>query len=260
MALAHENGEKPIYCDFLHNLQARATGGNLEVHPGLLATHKDAIEPLRITMAHPFIPVANTALVEMVYTFGGQIIENTFHVQKGTPFTALQLQGLTTVFDTWDSTGANAFKGFRPIGCILQAIKTRALDTAASPVYIYTLPLPRAGGQNALPMPGNVSFCVTLQTGLAGRSQRGRFYMPGLVTSTVGNTPLNNTVSTSYANGIVASANSLIAAVAAIGAGYALVVTSYRTGGAWRANGVNSVILNAAYADLFVDSMRRRLP
>lgn len=211
-------------------------------------------------MAHPFIPTANTALVEMVYTFGGQIIENTFHVQKGSPFTALQLQGLTTAFDLWDSTGANKFQSSRPIGCTLTQIKTRALDTPASPVFIFTLPGPRNGSINATPMPGNVSFCVTLQTGLAGRSQRGRIYMPGLTTTTVGNTPLNNTVTTAYANGCVASLNALIAQVAALGAGYALVVTSFRSGGAWRANGQNSVILNAAYADLFVDSMRRRLP
>lgn len=211
-------------------------------------------------MAHPFIPTANTALVEMVYTFGNQIIENTFHVQKTTPFTAAQLQALCTVFDNWDNTGPPSFKGSRPIGCLLTQIKARALDTPASPIFIFTLPAPRAGGINATPMPGNVSFCVTLQTGLAGRSQRGRIYMPGVTTATIGNTPLNNTVGVAYANGCVAALNALIGLVAAIGAGYALVVTSFRSGGAWRANGANSVILNAAYADLFIDSMRRRLP
>lgn len=211
-------------------------------------------------MPHPFIPVPNTAYVEMVYTFGGQIVENCFHVQKGTPFTALQLQGLTTAFDAWDNGAVAGWKGCRPIGCTLVQIKTRALDTAASPVYIYTLPAPRNGALNANPMPGNVTFCVTLQTGLAGRSQRGRIYVPGIITTDIGNTPLNNTLNSGRANAYVASINALIAQVAALGAGYALVVTSFRSNNAWRATGQNSVILNAAYADLFIDSMRRRLP
>ena len=211
-------------------------------------------------MAHPFIPVANTALVELVYTFGGQIIENTFHVQKGSPFTFVQLQGLATAFDLWDSTGTTRWQTVRPIGCTLIQIKTKALDSAAAPLYWFTLPTPRNGAVNINPMPGNVTFCVTLQTGLAGRSQRGRVFMPGLWTTIVGNTPTNNVISAAQATAFVVSLNALITQIAALGTGYALVVTSYRTGGAWRSAGSNTPITNAAYADLAIDTQRRRLP
>jgi hypothetical protein len=196
----------------------------------------------------------------MVYTLGAQIIENTFHVQKGTPFTALQLQGLTNVFDAWDSTGATRWGQYRPAGTVLQQIKTRALDTAASPVWIFVLPVARAGIKGGTSLPNNATFAVTLQTGLAGRSQRGRIYVPGLTTQDIQAPPNQNTLNAVNANQFVTSMGVLIANVAAIGAGYNLVVTSYRTGGAWRAAGQNSVILNAAYANLFIDTQRRRLP
>lgn len=209
-------------------------------------------------MAHPFIPAPNTALVELVYTFGGEIIENTFHVQKGSPFTLAQLQALATAFDTWDSTGANKWQAVRPIGCTLIQVKTKGLDSQAAPVWIYTLPAARNGSLNALPMPGSVTFCITLQTGLAGRSQRGRIFAPGLIVSDVGNTPNNNIISSGRANGYVASINALIAQVAALGAGYALVVTSYYNNGAWRTTASNTPVTNAAYADLKVDNQRRR--
>ena len=209
-------------------------------------------------MSHPFIPAPNTALIEMVYTFGGEIIENTFHVQKGSPFTLAELQALVTVFDNWDSTGATKFQGQRPIGCTLIQIKSKGLDSQSAPVWIYTLPIARNGSVNQLPMPGNVTFCITLQTGHAGRSQRGRIFMPGLWVNIVGNTPNNNVIAASTANGFVASLNSLITQVAAIGTGYALVVTSYYNNGAWRTTASNTVITNAAYADLKIDNQRRR--
>lgn len=211
-------------------------------------------------MAHPFIPVPNTALIEMVYTYGTQTIENTFHVQKGSPFTALELQGLTSVFDNWDGVGVGRFQLLRPFSSALQQIKARALDTASSPVWIYVLPVARIGGiSGGADLPGNVTFAITWQSGLAGRSQRGRFYMPGINSGKLQSTPNLNDLQAAYANSLVTCANALIAAVAGAGAGYHLVVTSYMSGGVWRSTGVNTVIANAAYADLHIDSQRRRL-
>lgn len=210
-------------------------------------------------MARPFIPAPNTALVEMVFTFGGQIIENTWHVQKGSPFTLAQLQALANTFDAWDNAAGTGMKNARAIGCTLIQIKTRALDSSSAPVWIYTLPVPRNGLINVNPMPGNVTFCITLQTGFAGRSQRGRIYWPGLWNSVVGNTPSNNVITAATATSFVNIVNALIASIAAIGSGYALVVVSYRTNGAWRITAQNTVITNAAYADLTVDSQRRRI-
>jgi len=210
-------------------------------------------------MAHPFIPAPNTALVEMVYTCAGQIIENTFHVQKSSPFTALELQGLATAFDNWDGVGASRWALLRANNCVLQQIKTKALDTASSPVYIFVLPVARGGAGAGGSLPLNVTFCLTLQTGLAGRSQRGRIYFPGIQSGQVQAAPAQNQIVAATANQMVTDLNNLIAAVAALGAGYKMVVTSYYNNGAWRSVAQNSIITNAAYADLNLDSQRRRL-
>jgi len=52
------------------------------------------------------------------------------------------------------------------------------------------------GGVSGASSPGNVALCVTLRTGLIGRSQKGRIFLPGIPeSSTTGNqfngTPLN---------------------------------------------------------------------
>ena len=212
-------------------------------------------------MSHPFIPAPNTALVELVYTYASQIIENTFHVESNVPFTATTLQSLTqNLFDVWDSTGTFKWCGVRASACSLQQVKGRALDTASSPVYIYTLPTPRIGLQGSgINMPANVTFAVTLQTGVAGRSYRGRIYVPGFVTGNLQANPAQNLVTTAIANAFVASINSLIAQIPAFNANWHLVITSYYNNLAWRTTAVNTRVLNAAYADLAIDSQRRRL-
>jgi hypothetical protein len=210
-------------------------------------------------MPRPFIPAPNTALVEMVYTYSGQTIENTFHVQKSTPFTAGDLSVLANTFDSWDSTGALKWSTLRAQNCVLQQIKTKALDTISSPVFIFVLPVARPGLTAGNPLPGNLTFCLTLQTGLAGRSQRGRIYFPGLSPGQINGAGSQNTMVASVANNMVLLLNNLISAIAALSASHKLVVTSFRSGNAWRAVAQNTVITNAAYANLVVDTQRRRL-
>lgn len=205
-------------------------------------------------MAHPFIPVPNTCLIEMVYTVNGQIVENTFHVSKGSPFTGAQLNSLCDTFASWDQSN---WRARRVTSALLTNIKGRALDTAIAPVGQATIAagLPHGGTVSAALLPNNVTFAIKLQTGLAGRSARGRIYAPGLGVGQYTNG--TNDMTSAVANSMVSDLNTLIGIIA--GLGYTLVVTSYRTGGAWRAVGVNYPIINAAYTDLHLDSQRRRL-
>ena len=211
-------------------------------------------------MPRPFIPAPNTALIEAIYTYGGWVIENTFHVQKATPFTSLDLQGACNAFDAWDSTGTFKWQACRRAENVLTQWKARALDTPSSPVFIFTLPTSRPGSAGSGgAMPGGSTFCITMQTGHAGRSQRGRIYLPGLATFDLQSAPNQNLVTAARANAYVASINSLIAQLAALSPALTLVVVSYMSGGAWRSTAQTTPITNAAYSDLAVDSQRRRL-
>lgn len=202
--------------------------------------------------SRPFIPVPNTASVELIYQQIGEVSENVFKCYKGTPFSLSDLQALRGVVNTWDSATASAV---RTSSASLFRIRTKALDSLGSPMEDYYLPTPRPGtivGTNA---PLNMAFCVKLGTGHSGRSYRGRWYW--------GNLTMNQTSDAGHmavvsANLAVAALNTLVANLAA--AGYTMCVTSYMTGGVWRASGLNTAITTAVATDTLLDSMRRRLP
>src|SRR5690349_2998 len=154
-------------------------------------------------MSRPFIPAPRTVSVEMIYQAYSQFMENVFHVQLLAPATLSDLQTLRTTFNNWDSV---THSGHRSSGVTLQRIRTKALDSQEAPLEDYALPTPRAGGVGTNPMPLNVTFCIKLSTGNAGRSARGRVYICGMPTSVV----TGNQCGTVHANNLVADINTLI--------------------------------------------------
>lgn len=205
-----------------------------------------------------FIPVPNTALVEMLYTSAGHTIENTFHVAKGSPFSGADLITLANVFDDWDGNVAYAdrWQAVRGSATILFLVDTKALDTSSSPTYGKAI-ANRAGGRTGTQMPPNVSFALSLRTGLAGRSQRGRIYAPGLSSGDINVPPSQNQIVAASATALVASLTKLKTLLTT--AGFTLVVTSFRTGGAYRAVGQNTPVTSILYTTLKLATMRRRV-
>lgn len=203
-------------------------------------------------MPRPFIPVVNCASVELIFSWNGEVCENIFHVSKGSPFSAADLVALRSVVNTWDSGNYTAY---RSPAAVLTRIRTKALDTASSPMEDYALPTPRAGTQIGTALPNNVSYCLKLSTGLAGRSYRGRWFLVGL-TSTYYGADTNHVAAAVSAN-LVAMLTNLKTALTA--GGYTLGVVSYRASHAWRAAGVFTAATGFVAVDLAIDSMRRRL-
>lgn len=203
-------------------------------------------------MPRGFIPVPNTASVELIYTSNTELVENVFHVSKGSPYSLADLQALRGVVNTWDAT---TWYQSRSTGVTLNRIRTRALDTASSPTEDYSLPTPRAGSQAGVLLPNNVTFCFKLPTGTSGRSYRGRWYMVGLTHNFLGTT--SNLIGAVAANNLLTWLNALPTALTA--AGHTLSVVSYYHNGAWRAVGVSTPALPFVYVDLALDSQRRRL-
>jgi len=109
------------------------------------------------------------------------------------------------------------------------------------------------GGDPGASMPGNVALAVSFRTGLAGRSNRGRNYIPGVPRPWVA----GNTVAGVWAGYLTTAYDSLITELVA--SEFTWVVVSRFTAGAVRALGVTNPIINSLVTDLAVDSMRRRL-
>ncbi len=203
-------------------------------------------------MSRPFIPAPNCASVELIYRANGEICENVIHVQKGSPYTLAQLQALRGIVDTWDST---TWKLARNGGCTLQRIRTKGLDSTSSPLEDYALPTPRPGTQPNGLLSNNVTFCFKLATGLAGRSQRGRWYMVGMDSGFLG--PDTNHFNTVSAGFVLGWLNALPTALTA--GGHTLGVLSYRHDLAWRTTASFTPASGFVIVDFNLDSMRRRL-
>lgn len=204
-------------------------------------------------MARPFIPAPNCASVELIYTQNAITAENIFNVRKASPFTSADLVTLRNVIDAWDN---NNWKNGRATNVFLQRIRIRALDTNASPIEDYLLPVPRGGTSGGAAVPSNVTYCIKMSTGFTGRSQRGRIYIFGL---TQGCVDVNNsTFLASCRSSYIGFLNALMATLNTNG--FTLVVLSYMSNGNWRAVAQATPVTSFIGVDLNVDSMRRRLP
>lgn len=111
-----------------------------------------------------------------------------------------------------------------------------------------------AGGASGTSMPPNVTYCLSLRTGLTGRSARGRFYPVGLTSSQLSSAVA---VSTTYRD-------AMIAALETIGSqagddGWSWGVLSRQNNNIVLAAAVFREITDVIGVDLNLDSMRRRL-
>jgi len=139
----------------------------------------------------PFVPVANTVACRLVHLFFQQPITNTLYVNYDTQPDFTELTTLASVLvSQWQqkimpklSTQAK-----------LTTVSLRDLTTASGIVYEYSgPPLPVSGGVAGPPLPSSVAVVVSLRTGLAGRSFRGRLFFGGFSeTQSDGNYMLNN--------------------------------------------------------------------
>lgn len=197
-----------------------------------------------------FIPAPNCAEMVLVFTVESQICANVFHLKGETPFDATSLATMAVLFrDWWDTNLKNHCNAV----VSLDRIRGRALDTDHSPSVEVTSGMPLAGTSMSQAMPNNVTVAVKWQTGLSGRSYRGRTYHVGL---NEGQVSANEVTPT----GITALTNAYNALLTAInGTPYALVVLSRYNNNQPRATAVATEI-DGVSIDTFIDSQRRRLP
>lgn len=198
----------------------------------------------------PFIPIPNTARCEMRYTYQDQQVANVFHIESAGSLAVSDLMAMgEALVDWWGSMATIITNDVE-----LREIDIRDLTTASGLGILYNAGLPISGGLAGSPLPNNVTVAIKWGTGLTGRSFRGRTYHIGITEAQVSGNALESAFSTSLLNGYGALPNLITTA------GYTLVVASRYSNNQPRSSGVTTPILNAAYADVVIDSQRRRLP
>jgi hypothetical protein len=200
-----------------------------------------------------FIPVLDTAQVQLYGRIDGQQTVNDLYFTNTTPGITLgELGDLADAIRAWYVSSmltllSSAFSLERVHARDLTDQFSFAVDVNAGP---------SSGSSGGAFVPNNVAPCISFRTGTAGRSGRGRNYIPGVPQPVVD----GNTLTPGFIADAQAAYGSLLPGEGMVPAGWVWVVVSRYTGGAPRPAGIATPVLTALFTDNIVDSQRRRLP
>jgi len=197
-----------------------------------------------------FIPVPDTALVEIRGTYFGQEIENTLYFEKVGGYISADLADLAALVRAW------FFDEMLPIlteDYIFREVVATDISTESGAIVFNTAETGETGAIASPGMPGNVCLAVSFRTGQAGRSYRGRNFISGLTEAAVDGNTLNETYRTAFG----AAYSALLTVLE--DTDFVWGVVSRFTAGAPRVVGVITQIISVLVVDAFIDSQRRRL-
>lgn len=199
-----------------------------------------------------FIPVFNTAQIEIRAANQGVPVENTWYAEKVTPWTQSSLDDLTAAVANAVGAGWLAQLPSTWVGTEVYAKDlTAPIAFQSTDVTIAGMP----GLATGTPLPNNVTLAIARRSGLTGRSARGRIFWMGMTQLFLDTN--ENFVSSGTAGVLVANCEEVDIAIATVGA--TSVIVSRFTGGAARVVGETFPVADWIVTDLRVDTMRERL-
>jgi len=201
-------------------------------------------------MALPVVPA--TVKASLFYTMNGQPAMNRIHIGTAAtlPSEAICAAFAADIADWWN----NNCRALVPTTMELRQVQCQSIAETNGPQATFSSGLPLAGTLGQPSVPNNVSFCISLRSGLTGRSARGRWFWAGLTEGQL----TGNNVDAGPAASIVAAIDALLNSIAALGG--TPVIVSYNSGGGPRPGGPVKFVINDALAvDTIVDSQRGRL-
>lgn len=206
----------------------------------------------------PFIPVPNTAEVELVQVLDGQRIENTLYVAQSTAWDAPALNQLCDIVAAWWTANMAPIVSDQ---VTLITVEATSLESNTAPVGANTTGTPSIGLQGE-PVPNNCALAVSFRTALRGRSFRGRNYVAGLAEADVNRSHVDATLVLQVQDAY----NAFLTAVSDAPVGGTWVVVSRFSGvdsagrPIPRGTGIATPVVSALVTDDVIDSQRRRLP
>lgn len=199
-----------------------------------------------------FIPVINTIAGTLIHEFLGQRMTNTVYVRQDNPITPADLEDVANSLTTFWTQEVMPLLSNQTR---LVGVAARDLSVQNGLVFDYTgPPLPFSGGVPGPPAPSSIAVVVSLRTGRAGRSFRGRLYLAGFSeTQTDGNfffADLPTLLATRVSNVLLGLTT---------GTRIPVVVSKFFEGNP-RPSGVTTPITAVAARTVRVASQRKRLP
>lgn len=184
-------------------------------------------------------------------TFGGKNIANVlgFHMIGGYDLTAIEL-----LADIVDQAVGDFYLDLMHDQCAYIGTLVRGL-TDENDLQAVDSDNAGNGTLGAAPMPANVSSCITLRSGLTGRSARGRFYA---FPTNAGQTDGINTFSATYIANLEDFLNAIKSVAAAVD--WDLSILSRFHNNEARPVGIPFKVVTIAARNRTMDSQRGRLP
>lgn len=200
-----------------------------------------------------FIPAAATVEVFMEHQVNGKSgVGWVLHYRSAsTEWDLLAMNDLALQLRNWWNT---EIENLVHPATRLERIRLRNISSANGAVLDYTTGLPITGSGSAAGTPNNVSFSLKKNTGLAGKSFRGRVYLLGLTEAAVN----GNFLDAAVANLFVDAFNEALILVGAEDT-YAMALVSKYSNNAPRASALVNNVSSFSYSDLRIDTRRDRL-
>lgn len=199
-----------------------------------------------------FIPVANTAAVEVRAKLDGQEVENTLYFLCLTTLDETLLADLVSaVLAFWTARMIPTL----PSSYELLEVYAYDMTTATGIKDTATPPAPVTGTRSGNPLPNNCSLFVQFESGRRGRGNYGGNFHCGLTESDVTGNEANNTIV-----GLITAAYTEMVGEDSLSTGWRWVIASRYYNKLPRSVGVTIPVKDALITDRTIDSQRRRLP
>lgn len=196
----------------------------------------------------PFLATPRGIEAKLIMSQNGVPVVNVWHVKAAGSVTTADLTSVLGQFDSWlTASYANIIQ---PSILFVEWVVTDI--SVAGGAQVTGTPGTANGQALGIQSAANAAFVASLRTGLSGRSNRGRTYVPGISQSVIVDA---QHVSTTYATAVNASFVTLISALTL--AGYKLCVLSKYLDKVLRAAGLLVEIVQII-TDTKIDSQRRR--
>lgn len=179
-----------------------------------------------------------------------QVQNNLYFLVSGAEPTASECEAVADTVAGWWVTNLTPLLSS---SYTLRNVTATSLHAAIAPQFVSTAGLPSPGASASAALPGNSAYVISFRTGLAGRSARGRNYVPGLPENQVA----GNQVEIAWSGAVVAAYEALLTAISPIGVTW--VVVQRRADGDVLPAGVPRPVSAVVAVDRNVDSQRRRL-
>jgi len=197
-----------------------------------------------------FIPAPNVAQISLRYTRDFQQLENTLYFLRDAPVDLAGLEALGLAVQGWWITTHRAQVSN---SVSYREIFARDLTVQSGLERQFITDPPLSGAVSGDAVPSNVSLAVSFRTGFAGRSFRGRNYIPPI---NEGQITANRVLPAVQANWVTIYEELLTTAPS----DWTWVVLSRYANNAPRPEAVATPVIGVQVVDDIVDSQRRRLP